>query len=101
MSRWERRYSFSSEPSELPGIVTFRTWPRWFNYNSLELSYLQAGFEEFRPRRVFYRGSEPFDIDDRQYASVFGRYDIPTHTAYIWACGPNFTDPKHPYIKVQ
>jgi hypothetical protein len=91
MSRWERHYSFSSGPSDLTSILTFGGWRRWFDYNSIGISYRQAGFEEFRPRRVLYRGSEPMVIDDRQYDLVFGHYDVPSHTAYIWTCGLNFS----------
>jgi hypothetical protein len=103
MSRWERRYSYSSRPSDLAKILTFGSSGRWYKYNSVEIDYRQAGFDEFRAGRVFYRGAGPFEIDDRQYNLVLGHYNTATHTAYVWACGPNFSsdDPQHPRIVVR
>lgn len=102
MSRWERHYSFASKPF-LDGLFGWQN--RWYDYSTIEISYRQAGFDEFRPRRVLYHGSEPLGIDDRNYELVFGHYDIPAHTAYIWACGPNFAgsddDPGKPHIIVR
>jgi hypothetical protein len=104
MSRWERHYSFSSDPSDLTAILTFGGWWRWFDYNSIDISYRQAGFEEFRSRRILYHGWEPVGIDDRNFKLVLGHYDVPTRKAYIWACGPNFSngtdDPDKPKIVV-
>ena len=107
MSRWERHYVYSPEPSPLASLLTFGTNDRWFNYRSIDIAYYQAGFEEFRAGRVLGSHDKPgqFDIDDRQYDLVFGHYDIPTHKAYIWACGPNFGgavgDPRHRGIVVR
>lgn len=106
MSRWERHYSFSSRPSTLATIVTFGTSDRWYKYDSVEIGYMQAGFEEYRPRRVLYHGWEPTGIDDRQYDLVLGHFEVPAHTAYIWACGPNnggpdYGSPDKPHIIVR
>jgi predicted small lipoprotein YifL len=104
MDRWERHYVYSSEPSILATLMSFGTSDRWLNYQSIDIAYFQAGFEEFRGGRVLGR-SRPPSADDRQYNLVFGHYDIPTHTAYIWACGPNvggpIGDPSHPSIVVR
>ncbi len=91
MQRWERHYHFGSKPSSLASLLTFGTSDRWFNYRSLDIGYFQAGFEEFRARRIRHHGfnEKQLVLDDRDYDLVFGHYDIPTHTAYLWACGPN------------
>lgn len=92
MSRWERHYLVNSEPSELLApFATFFLSSRWYNYRSVDIDYRQAGFEEFRGGRYLGRAVPPA-ADDRQYDLVFGYYDIPTHTAHLWACGPNFAD---------
>jgi hypothetical protein len=105
MSRWERHYSYSARPSTLATMLTLGRSNLWFNYNSIEIDYRQAGFEEFRSRRVLYSGLEPVAIDDRNYDLVLGHYDVPARTAYIWACGPNSggedNDPDHPRIVVR
>jgi hypothetical protein len=85
--------------------LTFGSSNRWFKYDSVEIDYRQAGFAEFRPRRILYDGVRPFDIDDRNYNLVLGHYEVPEHTAYIWACGPNYgaggDDPNKPRIIVR
>jgi hypothetical protein len=90
MSRWERHYTFSSKPSLMATLLSFGANHRWFHYQTIDIAYYQAGFEEFRAGRVVGR-SEPPGADDRQYNLVFGHYDIPSHTAYLWACGPNMS----------
>jgi len=77
MSRRERHYSFASKPSALVALLTLGAGDRWFNYHKLKISYYQAGFEEFRSRRVLHRGAQPVGADDRQFNLVFGNYDIP------------------------
>jgi len=91
MRRWERHYEFSSKPSLLASLLTLGTSDRWFNYRSIDIGYYQAGFEEFGARRILHVGVDPLghDVDDRDYNLVFGHYDVPAHTAYLWACGPN------------
>lgn len=91
MNRWERHYTYSSRPSLLALVLSFGTSNRWLNYESVDIAYYQAGFAEFRGGRVLGHRSPP-KIDDRQYNLVFGHYDIPDHTAYIWACGPNLSN---------
>ena len=91
MNRWERHYVYSSKPSALAALMTFGMSDRWFRYQSVDIAYYQAGFEEFRAGRVLGRDRPPM-ADDRQYTLVFGHYDIPTHTAYLWACGPSMSD---------
>jgi hypothetical protein len=92
ISRWERHYSFASRPSAWAELLTFSKAGRWFDYNKVEIRYHQAGFEEFRSRRIIHRGAELMGIDDRDFDLVFGEYDIPNRTAVIWACGPNMSD---------
>lgn len=89
MSRWERHYSFASKPF-LGGLFGWRT--RWYDYNKVAIRYRQAGFEEFKARRIFHHGDEPLGIDDREYDVAFGHYELPTRTAFMWACGPNMSD---------
>lgn len=91
MDHWERHYVFRSKRSLLALLATLGTSNRWFDYRTVEIGYFQAGFEEFRARRVRHNGVRgvQFDADDRGYNLVFGHYDISTHTASIWACGPN------------
>jgi hypothetical protein len=81
IDRWERHYSFASKL----GSRRFRE----YDYRHVLIAFYQAGFEEFRSRRVFHHGAEPVRLDDRAYNLVFGDYDIPTHTVSIWTCGPN------------
>jgi hypothetical protein len=88
MARWERHYVFSSKQNDLALFATFFLSDRWFNYRSVDIDYRQAGFEEFRAGRVLGQAVRPA-ADDRQYDLVFGHYDVPSHTAYLWACGPN------------
>lgn len=92
MAKWERHYLVSSKPSELLApFATFFLSDRWYNYRSVSIDYRQAGFEEFHRGR-FLGQAVPPAADDRQYNLVFGHFDIPTHTAYLWACGPNVAD---------
>src|SRR4051794_34575586 len=88
MNRWERHYTFSSKPSLRAAAMTFGSSNRWFNYNVIDIAFYQAGFEEYREGRYLGDSRLP-GADDRQYDLVFGHYDIPTHTASLWACGPN------------
>ena len=93
MTRWERHYGFASRPSQWAAILTLGNSDRWYNYRKIRIGYNQAGFEEFRPRRILHDGHEPIGIiDDREYDLVFGDYDLRTRTALIWACGPNMSD---------
>lgn len=62
---------------------------RWYDYQSVDIRYYQAKFDEFRARRIFHNGAPSLGVDDRDYDLVFGHFDIPTHTAHLWACGPN------------
>ena len=80
--------------------MTFGMSDRWFRYQSVDIAYYQAGFEEFRAGRVLGRDRPPM-ADDRQYTLVFGHYDIPTHTAFLWACGPNMSDQADQHIVVR
>jgi hypothetical protein len=88
IARWERHYDFTAKQNGLALFATFFLSDRWFNYRSVGIDYRQAGFEEFRSGRFIGQPVRPA-ADDRQYNLVFGHYDIPTHTAYLWACGPN------------
>jgi predicted small lipoprotein YifL len=88
MNRWERHYDYSGRRSLLAILLSFGTSNEWLNYRSVDIAYHQAGFEEFRAGRVLGHHRPPM-IDDRQYNSVAGHYDIPTHTAFLWWCGPN------------
>lgn len=88
IDRWERHYVFSSTTSLLAELLSFGTNDRWFDYSSIDIRYYQAGFEEFKAGRVLGRSRLPM-ADDREYDLVIGRYDIQTHTAFLWACGPN------------
>ena len=92
MSGWERHYTYSSKPSLLASLITFGTSDRWFHYQSIDIAYYQAGFQDFRAGRILNEDRR-FDVDDRQHNLVFGHYDIPTHTTSLWACGRNFGGP--------
>lgn len=70
-------------------MLTLGTSDRWFAYQSVDIGYYQAGFEEFRARRILHNGARSLGVDDRAYDLVFGHYDIPTQTVYLWACGPS------------
>ena len=89
--RWERHYEFRSKPSILAGLLTLGTSYRWFDYGTVEVGLYQAGFGEFRPLQVRENGVPGtwFDTDDREYAVVFGHYNLRTRTLRLWACGPN------------
>ena len=91
IDHWERHYVFRSKPSLLALLFTLGTSNRWFDYRMVDIDYYQAGFEEFRARRVRHNGvvGMRYDADDREYNVVFGHYNIPTHTASLWACGSN------------
>lgn len=91
LSRWERHYSFKSRPTALAEIITLTENGRWFDYETVKISYRQANFEEFREGRVIHKGHERIGIDDRNYDVVFGDYDVRSGTAEIWACGPNMS----------
>ena len=92
MDRWERHYTFSAKPSLLATLLTLGTSGQWFNYQSIDIAYYQAGFEEFREGR--YVGRErPMGADDRPFNLVLGHYDLPAKTAFLWACGPNMSGP--------
>lgn len=88
MARWERHYVFSSKQNDLALFATFFMSDSWFNYRSVDIDYREAGFEEFHSGRFLGQSVRPA-ADDRQYNLVFGHYDLPTGTAYLWACGPN------------
>src|SRR5690349_817693 len=82
MSGWERHYSFSTHPDmDLHPIDQSRVVFR----------YYQVGFRKFRPGRVFFRETEPpRPVEEENYKLVEGEYDIPTHTATVFGCGPRF-----------
>jgi hypothetical protein len=88
MNRWERHYHYSSKPSLAATLLTFGMSGRWYRYETIDIAYYQAGFQEFRAGR-FLGEPRPPATDDRQYNLVLGHYDIPTHTISLWACGPN------------
>ena len=91
MSRWSRLYYYESHPTFFAEASHFTERARWYDYQKIQIQYFQAGFEGYRPGRVLYRGSPDIGIDDRDYNLVDGEYDIPSHTAHIWACGPNMS----------
>ncbi len=95
MNRWERHYEFVSKPSRLARLLTLGKSDRWFDYGIVEVSYYQAGYEEFRAGQVRSNGVSGmrFNTDDRDYNVVFGHYDIGTRTASLWACGPTLGSP--------
>ncbi len=99
LNRWERHYTFSSEPSLLATLVTFGASDRWYNYTSIDIEYFQAGFEEFRAGRRLRPHRPRTMLDDREYDLVFGQYDILTGTGSLSACGPNMGDaPDEPIV---
>lgn len=85
ISRWKRHYYFASDYSEVVKALSLGSWDSWFNYNRIGFLYLEAPLFRTGP------------LDDGSYRQVRGNYDVVSHTASVWRCGPYLpSEPDNP-----